>query len=86
MRWLGAASFDLAYMVSQKGKGALAAQPGGFLMVTRPMITNETMARTIVDVNVSLRLGIPGLVHILHRNTLVIGAEMKLNRAGGIAV
>ena len=73
-------------MVSEKGKCAFAAQSGGVLVITGSMITNETMARPLVDINVNIRFGIPGLFYILHRNALVIGAEMKLHRAGGAAV
>ena len=82
----GSGSQKLAQMVSEKGKCAFAAQSGGFLVITGSMITNETMARPLVDINVNVRFGIPGLFYILHRNALVIGAEMKLHRAGGVTV
>ena len=61
---------------SRKGR-AFAAQSGGALVITGSMITNETMARILVDINANVRFGIPGLFYILHRNALVIGAEMS---------
>ena len=55
-------------------------------MITGPMITNKTMAGPLVYINFSVRFSIPGLFYILHWDALVIGAEMKLHRTGGVAL
>ena len=86
MPWPKTSCFDLPQMIPKKGKGAFAAQVGGVLVIAGPMITNETMARPVVDVDISVRFGISRLIYILHRDALVIGAEMKLHWAGGVSV